>query len=80
MKTMENKSKQKRKEEKIRRRLKLTKKQLKECKHDIITKTCRAITKFLYTDIHTRALMTISQMSNQQKCDIRGNCTNNYSK
>ncbi|CAF4062264.1 unnamed protein product [Rotaria sordida] len=72
IKTMEKKSKRKRKQEKIRRRLKLTKKQLKECKHDIdIRRTCRAITKCLYPDIHIQASMSISRMSNQQKSDIR---------
>ncbi|CAF1365867.1 unnamed protein product [Rotaria sordida] len=72
IKTMEKKSKRKRKQEKIRCRLKLTKKQLKECKHDTdIRKTCRAITKCLYPDIHIQASMSISRMSNQQKTDIR---------
>ncbi|UJR06538.1 hypothetical protein I4U23_010821 [Adineta vaga] len=49
---------------KICRRLKMSNKQLKECKHDTdITKTCRLITKFLYPDIRVQARMSIKKMS-----------------
>ncbi|CAF3938962.1 unnamed protein product [Rotaria sordida] len=59
---------------KIARRLNLTIKELQECKDDYdIRKTCRHITQRLYPDEHTRASMKISNMSNQQKKDIRGN-------
>ncbi|CAF1414701.1 unnamed protein product [Rotaria sordida] len=57
---------------KIARRLNLTIKELQECKDDYdIRKTCRHITQRLYPDEHTRASMKISNMSNQQKKDIR---------